>query len=57
MLEMAVDAGLAISLSSDAHRPEHLAYGYEQAVELVRDCGVTELAVFERRARRMEPLG
>ena len=56
-LEMAVDAGLPIALSSDAHRPEHLAHGYEQAVELLNECGVTEIAVFEHRERRMEPLG
>jgi histidinol-phosphatase (PHP family) len=56
-LEMAVDAGLPVALSSDAHRPEHLAYGYEQAVQLLMDCGVKEVAVFERRERRMEPLG
>ena len=31
--------------------------GYEQAIELLKDCGVTEIAVFERRSRRMEPLG
>ncbi len=57
MIEMAVDAGVPIALSSDAHRSEHLAYGYETAVELLTDCGVTEIAVFDRRARRMEPLG
>ena len=37
MLEMAVDAGVPIALSSDAHRPEHLGFGYEQAVELLSD--------------------
>jgi histidinol-phosphatase (PHP family) len=57
MLEMAVDAGVPIALSSDAHRPEHLAYGYEAAVKLLEECGVKEIAVFEKRARRMEPLG
>jgi histidinol-phosphatase (PHP family) len=57
MIEMAVDAGVPIALSSDAHTPEHLAFGYDEAVELLRSCGVTEIAVFERRARRMEPLG
>jgi histidinol-phosphatase (PHP family) len=46
-----------VSLSSDAHLPEHLAHGYEQAVEWLTELGVTELAVFERRERRMEPLG
>jgi histidinol-phosphatase (PHP family) len=57
MLEMAVDAGVPIALSSDAHTPEHLAFGYEQALELLGDCGVREIAVFEKRRRRMEPLG
>ncbi|MBE2318298.1 histidinol-phosphatase [Solirubrobacter sp. CPCC 204708] len=56
-LEMAVDAGVPIALSSDAHIPDHLAYGYEQAVELLQDVGVKELAVFEKRQRRLEPLG
>ena len=57
MIEMAVDAGVPIALSSDAHVPDHLAHGYEQAVELLNDCGVSELAVFNKRKRRMEPLG
>ena len=41
----------------DAHAPDHLGAGYEQAVELLGDLGVGELAVFEGRERRMEPLG
>ncbi|HWK25095.1 MAG TPA: histidinol-phosphatase [Solirubrobacter sp.] len=57
MLEMAVDAGVPIALSSDAHTPEHLAFGYDEAVKLLADCGVTEIAVFERRERRLEPIG
>jgi histidinol-phosphatase (PHP family) len=57
MLEMAVDAGIPIALSSDAHHPEHLAHGYEEAVKLLSDCGVNEIAVFDQRERRMEPLG
>ena len=56
-LEMVVDAGCPIALSSDAHVPEHLGFGYEQAAELLSAVGVTELAVFERRERRLEPIG
>jgi histidinol-phosphatase (PHP family) len=56
-LELCLEAGRPVSLSSDAHLPEHLAHEYERAVEWLRDVGVTELAVFERRERRMEPLG
>ncbi|RKQ93781.1 histidinol-phosphatase (PHP family) [Solirubrobacter pauli] len=56
-LEMAVDAGVPIALSSDAHVTDHLAFGYDKAVELLERHGVKEIAVFEKRQRRMEPLG
>jgi histidinol-phosphatase (PHP family) len=56
-LEMCVEAGRPVALSSDAHAPEQLGHEYEQAVELLRGLGVDEIAVFERRRRRMEPLG
>jgi histidinol-phosphatase (PHP family) len=56
-LEMAVDAGTPLALSSDAHVPGQLGYEYERALELLGSFGVKEIAVFERRSRRMEPLG
>jgi histidinol-phosphatase (PHP family) len=56
-LEMAVDAGTPLALSSDAHTPDLLGHEYERAVELLDSMGVKELAVFENRQRRMEPLG
>ena len=46
-----------MALSSDAHTPEQLGYEYERAVEWLGDLGVSELAVFEGRARRLEPIG
>ncbi|HYU60004.1 MAG TPA: histidinol-phosphatase HisJ family protein [Solirubrobacterales bacterium] len=55
--EMCVEAGAPFSLSSDAHLPEHVGYGYERALELLAELGVGEICVFERRERRMEPLG
>jgi histidinol-phosphatase (PHP family) len=57
LLEMAVDAGLPIALSSDAHVPDQIGYRYDDAVAALTDVGVTELCVFERRQRRMEPIG
>ena len=57
LLDMAVDAGLPIALSSDAHVPEQLGHEYERAVELLQALGVEEIAVFERRASRLEALG
>jgi histidinol-phosphatase (PHP family) len=56
-LEMVVDAGLPVALSSDAHEPVHLGYAYERAVTLLQDAGIREIAVFEGRRRRLEPLG
>jgi histidinol-phosphatase (PHP family) len=56
-LEMVVDAGCPIALSSDAHRPEHIGWEYERALELLSDAGVRELCVFERRQRRLEAIG
>jgi histidinol-phosphatase (PHP family) len=56
-LEMAVDAGTPLALSSDAHVPEQLGYEYDRALKLLDSIGVKEIAVFERRERRMEPLG
>jgi histidinol-phosphatase (PHP family) len=57
LLEMAVDAGLPIALSSDAHAPEQLGFRYDDAIAALEDAGVTEICVFEGRRRRMEPLG
>jgi histidinol-phosphatase (PHP family) len=55
--EMCVEAGAPFSLSSDAHVPEQVGYEYEPTVETMREWGIREVAVFERRQRRMEPLG
>jgi histidinol-phosphatase (PHP family) len=54
---MVVDAGNPIALSSDAHTPEQLGYEYERALELLDGVGITELAVFEHRTVRREPIG
>jgi histidinol-phosphatase (PHP family) len=56
-LEMCVDAGVPVALSSDAHRPEDVGADYDQALELLRSVGVSELCVFAGRERRLEPIG
>jgi histidinol-phosphatase (PHP family) len=56
-LEMCLEAGRPVALSSDAHTPNELAYRYDEALEYLDSVGVSELAVFERRQRRMEPIG
>jgi histidinol-phosphatase (PHP family) len=56
-LEMCLEAGRPVALSSDAHVPDQLGYRYDDAVEMLRSMGVSEIADFERRERRMVPLG
>ena len=55
--EMCAEAGAAFALSSDAHSPEHVGHAYDQALQLFGSLEVTEICVFERRGRRLEPLG
>jgi histidinol-phosphatase (PHP family) len=56
-LEMALEAGARVALSSDAHRPEDVGADYDQALAVLSELGVTELCVFDRRSCRAEPIG
>jgi histidinol-phosphatase (PHP family) len=49
--------GVPVTLSSDAHAPSQVASGYDRAINLLRDIGYREIAIFEQRTRRMVPLG
>jgi histidinol-phosphatase (PHP family) len=55
--EMCVEAGARFALSSDAHLPEQVGFEYGRAIEFLEGLGVGEICVFERRQRRLEPLG
>jgi len=55
-LEMCVDAGVPVALSSDAHRPQDVGAGYRRALELLAELGVRELCVFDKRSRRLQPI-
>ncbi len=54
---MCVEAGAVFALSSDAHLPEQVGFGYQQAIEFFEQLGIGEICAFDRRARRLEPLG
>jgi histidinol-phosphatase (PHP family) len=54
---LCVEAGAPFALSSDAHRPEQVGFGYDVALAFLDELGVEEIAVFEGRRRRLEPLG
>jgi histidinol-phosphatase (PHP family) len=57
LLQMCVEAGAPVALSSDAHRREDVGADYGLALELLDSIGVSELCVFERRERRLESIG
>ena len=52
---MCVEAGATFALSSDAHLPEQVGFGYDGRVEFLTALGVEEICVFEGR-RRLGPL-
>jgi len=56
-VEMCLEVDAAFALSSDAHLPEQVGFGYPRAIELLTSLGVEELCVFEERRRRLAPLG
>jgi histidinol-phosphatase (PHP family) len=55
--ELIARAGVPFALSSDAHLPEQVGFGYDRGVAFLEELGVEEIAVFEGRRRRLEPLG
>jgi histidinol-phosphatase (PHP family) len=57
LLQLFVDAGKPIALSSDAHLPDQIGFAYEQAIACLENLGVQEICVFEQRQRTMETIG
>jgi histidinol-phosphatase (PHP family) len=56
-LEMCIEAGAQVALSSDAHVPADVGAGYEQALELLHSVGVRELCAFSGRRRSLHQIG
>jgi histidinol-phosphatase (PHP family) len=54
--EMCAEAGASFALSSDAHLPEQVGFGYDRALKLLDELGVSEICFFERRQRSLVPL-
>ncbi|MBS1879178.1 MAG: histidinol-phosphatase HisJ family protein [Actinobacteria bacterium] len=54
---LCAEAGVPFALSSDAHLPEQVGFGYDRALELLESLGVGEICVFEGRQRRLVPVG
>lgn len=41
------DLGVRVTVNSDSHRPEHLTFAYDQALALLRETGIREVAAFD----------
>lgn len=41
--------GEIITIGSDAHEPSHVAYGFDRAAEVLKECGFQYYTTFERR--------
>ncbi|MFQ5426414.1 MAG: histidinol-phosphatase HisJ family protein [Gaiellales bacterium] len=57
LLAACVQRGVPITTASDAHQPYLVGEDFDQVVAQARRGGYTEVAVFDQRARRLEPLG
>jgi histidinol-phosphatase (PHP family) len=51
IVEILVDEKTPLTLGSDAHSPEDVAYGFDRALALLKEYGVTKLSTFTKRER------
>ncbi len=56
LLELCCLEGVPVTLGSDAHAPEQVGRYFDDALDLLRDVGYRELAVFSERRRSFIPL-
>jgi histidinol-phosphatase (PHP family) len=56
LLKECCDRGVPLIISSDAHSPQEVAWGFAEARELALTTGYTQVCRFEGRKRIMQPL-
>lgn len=54
-LHVFLEENVSVCVNSDAHMPSRVGQYFEEAYELLRYTGFTEMAVFDKRVRRMVP--
>jgi histidinol-phosphatase (PHP family) len=55
-LQACSDRGVVVTLGSDAHVPHHVGMDFDLALGLLEKAGISEIATFDSRNRRMRPL-
>jgi len=53
IVQQAADMGIPFAFGSDAHSPVEVGHGMKACIEQLKACGVTEVAGFSNRQRRM----
>lgn len=48
--------GEIITLGSDAHSPEHIAYAFDKAIKILKDCGYSYIAAYKNRKPEFIPI-
>jgi histidinol-phosphatase (PHP family) len=56
LLRACIEAGVPLTLGSDAHSPEDVGKDYDRAFEVLRGLDVREIATYENRRMRLRPL-
>ncbi len=55
-LRVCVEAGVPLTLGSDAHSPEDVGRDYDRAFDVLRELGVRNIATYEARRMLLRPL-
>jgi histidinol-phosphatase (PHP family) len=56
LLQLARARDIPICFGSDAHRPEHVGFAFDQAIRLAREAGYTRRAIFRGREKQLVEL-
>ena len=56
LLGLCYDHGIRVTLGSDAHRPRQVGRHFEQAIELLKKTGYSEIVTFEKRKKSFQKI-
>jgi histidinol-phosphatase (PHP family) len=57
LAEMCLEAGAEFVLSSDAHAPDQVGFGYDEAIDFLGELGIERICIFEHRQHSTESIG